>query len=76
MRENWTDSRLDDLNAKVDRIDQRVDALGRHIDARFDAQQQAMNARFDSLQRTLFQAAITMSIAFLTAGAAIVATQL
>lgn len=65
MRENWTDSRLDDLNGKVDRIDRRIDDLGRHMDVRFDA-----------LQRTLFQAAIAMSIAFLTAGAAIAATQI
>lgn len=94
MPQAWTDSRLDDLNHKVDRIDRRVDDLGRHMDARFDAQQQGMNARFDaqqqamdarfnsmesrfqSLQRTLFQAAVAMCIAFLSSGAAIVATQL
>jgi hypothetical protein len=42
------------------------------MDSRFDA----LHARFDTLQRTMFQAAVAMIVAFLTAAAAIVATQL
>lgn len=83
----WNDDRLDDLNHKVDRIDRRVDDLGRRIEERFDAQQREMNVRFDSLQRemnarfdsfqrAMFHAAIALAVSFLTAGAAIVATQI
>jgi flagellar capping protein FliD len=122
-RSTWTDSRLDDLNHKVDdfarrtdtrfdamdaRMDARFDAMDARMDARFDAMDarmdvrfdqvdrrvddldhrmdsgfdamnsrfDAMNARFDALQRMMFQAAVAMIVAFLTAGAAIIATQL
>jgi hypothetical protein len=44
MREAWTDERLDDLSARMDRGFDRVDA-----DLR------ALNARFDALQRVLIQ---------------------
>ncbi|HEU5142647.1 MAG TPA: hypothetical protein VFU04_05765 [Solirubrobacterales bacterium] len=37
MRVSWTDERLDDLNAKVDRIDQRVDDLRREMHEEFRA---------------------------------------
>jgi hypothetical protein len=44
MRKAWTDERLDDLSARMDRGFDRVDA-----DLR------ALNARFDALQRVLIQ---------------------
>jgi hypothetical protein len=83
----WNDDRLDDLNHKVDRIDQRMDqrfnAMEARmdqrfnaVDARFDSLQRDMSARFDSLQRAMFNAAVVLAGAFLTAGAAIVATQI
>jgi hypothetical protein len=90
----WSDDRLDDLNHKVDRIDQRMDerfnlvdarfnelesrmdTRFNAVDARFDSMQREMNARFDSMQRGLFHAAIVLAGSVLTAGAAIVATQI
>lgn len=44
MRKAWTDERLNDLSARMDRGFDRVDA-----DLR------ALNARFDALQRVLIQ---------------------
>ncbi len=44
MREAWTDERLDDMSARMDRGFERVDA-----DLR------ALNGRFDALQRTMLQ---------------------
>ncbi len=52
MRQSWTDERLDDLSARMDRGFDRVDA-----DLR------ALNARFDSLQRTMLQVGAGMIVA-------------
>jgi hypothetical protein len=60
MREKWTDERLDDLNAKVDRGFERVDgeiadlrtemnARFDQVDARFDQMDARMDARFDQM---------------------------
>ena len=58
MRSTWTDERLDDFRADVDRrfdaVDRRFDA----VDARFDrieAKIDAQNTRIDGLQRTMVQ---------------------
>ena len=72
----WTDDRLDDLNRKVDRVDANVDDLRRHMDVRFEAMESRMDSRFDSMQRAMFHAAVILAGSVLTAGAAIVATQL
>ena len=83
MRESWTDERLDDFRADVDRrfddVDRRFDKvdmefrdLRTEMNARFDR----VDARFDSLQRTLLQIA-GGTIATLLAGfAGIIITQL
>jgi tetrahydromethanopterin S-methyltransferase subunit G len=108
----WTDDRLDDLNHKVDRLDQRMDGRFNAVDVRFDSiesrmdkrfglmdarfnavdkrfdslesrmdrrfgeMESRMDARFDSMQRAMFHAAVILAGSVLTAGAAIVATQL
>jgi hypothetical protein len=61
MREAWTDGRLDDLNKKVDRGFDRVDA-----DLR------ALNGRFDALQRTMVQVGGGVIVALI----GLIATQL
>jgi len=46
------------------------------MDARFDAMQREMNTRFDAAQKLTIQLFGGMIAAFLTAAAALVATQL
>lgn len=45
----WTDERLDDLNAKVDRIDHKVDALSSEMHAEFRVMHRTMLGGFISL---------------------------
>jgi hypothetical protein len=53
MRETWTDERLDDLNAKVDRGFERVDgdlrSLRAETSAGFTAMRSEMKAGFDKM---------------------------
>jgi tetrahydromethanopterin S-methyltransferase subunit G len=55
MPEKWTDERLDDLNAKVDRGFERVDVeiadLGTEMNARFDK----VDDRFDQVNARIDQ---------------------
>lgn len=72
MRESWTDERLDDLNAKVDRGFARVD--GEIGDLRRE-----MNSRFDSIDGRIVQAIIALSTGMLVGFgglAGLIATQL
>ena len=39
MRSTWTDSRLDDLNGRVDRVHQDITELRAEMNLRFDALQ-------------------------------------
>ena len=59
MREPWTDERLDDLNAKVDRGFERVDAdlrsLRAETRAEFTAMRGEMKAGFDSLYQLMLR---------------------
>jgi len=61
MRESWTDARLDDFAASVDK---RFDAV--------DAQLKALNGRFDALNRTLLQVGGGIIVALI----GLIATQL
>ena len=90
MRENWSDGRLDDLNGKVDRGFERVDAdvraLRTETKAEFTGLRNEMKAgfermdeRFDAMQRTMVQGAIALAAATIAGFAAItglIATQL
>jgi hypothetical protein len=53
MREAWTDERLDDLNAKVDRGFERVDTDIRELRGEMNARFDKVDARFDQLLRIL-----------------------
>jgi hypothetical protein len=73
-REAWTDQRLDDLSANVDkrfdRVDHRFDRVEadiREVKGEIREFRAETNARFDSLQRT-------MIIGFVTLFASIVAS--
>ena len=71
MRDKWTDERLDDLNAKVDRGFERLDAEMRELRAEMrelrgemQALRAEMNARFDAMNRTMlwFAGALVIAI--------------
>lgn len=83
MREAWTDERLDDLNAKVDRgftrmeagferLDERFERMDRLMVERFERMEERFDARFDSLQRTLLQGGVVVIAALI----GLIATQL
>jgi DNA anti-recombination protein RmuC len=76
VREAWTDGRLDDLNQKVERIDQRVDEMNHEMHSEFRAVRGEMNARFDSLQNQMLAMSRTMIGGFVTLLATMLATQL
>lgn len=52
-REAWTDERLDDLNAKVDKGFDRLDKDIRDLRAEMNMRFAAVDARFDAMQRTM-----------------------
>jgi tetrahydromethanopterin S-methyltransferase subunit G len=51
MRDKWTDERLDDLNAKVDRGFEEVKAEIRALRAEMNARFEEMSRRFDAVDR-------------------------
>jgi hypothetical protein len=55
MRESWTDERLDDLNLKVDRGFDRVDADIRSLRTEMKAGFERVDSRFEALHRLLLQ---------------------
>jgi hypothetical protein len=65
VRETWTDQRLDDFRAEVNR---RFDNVDREV----HGLRSEMNARFDALQRTLFQGSVLVVVALI----GLIATQL
>jgi hypothetical protein len=66
-REVWTDERLDDLNARVEKGFDRVDADIRELRSEMNTGFAEVNGRIDSMQRT-------MIIGFVTLFASIVAS--
>jgi hypothetical protein len=75
-REKWTDERLDDLNAKVDKGFAETKAEMREGFARIDAdirelrsEINALNARFDALNRNLLVAAVMIVAAIIGSNA-------
>ena len=70
MRDKWTDERLDDLNAKVDRGFDRLDAEMRALRAEMQALRAEMNARFYALNRNMFWFAGALVIAIVASNLA------
>jgi hypothetical protein len=70
MLERWNDDKMDSLAAKVD-------GLGKELrEQRKELREQGkeLNARLDGMQRTMIQAAFTLSAAFIAGFAALIAT--
>jgi hypothetical protein len=65
MRESWTDERLDDLNAKVDRGFDRMER-------RFEG----MDGRFEAMHRLMFTGVVAIFACMFTGFAGLIATQL
>jgi hypothetical protein len=76
MRESWTDERLDDLNGKVDRGFERIDAdlKAQRAESRaeFAALRSEMKGGFDAMYRLMIQ----LGGAMLATLIGLVATQL
>lgn len=68
-REAWTDERLDDLNARVEKGFDEVKGEVRELRTEMNARFAAVDARFDAMQRT-------MIIGFVTLIASVVASVL
>ena len=65
-REAWTDERLDDLNARVDRIEQRMDAGFAEVRAQFAAQNRMLIQMFGGMFATFVIGFLGLLIAILT----------
>jgi hypothetical protein len=65
-REVWTDERLDDLNARVDRIERRVDAGFAEMRAEFAAQNRMMLQMFGGMFATFVIGFLGIVITILT----------
>jgi hypothetical protein len=86
MRESWTDARLDDFRAEVDRRFGEVYRRFDEVDRRFDKVEgdirelhSEMKAGFESVHRAMVQGVVALSASFIAGFAAIVgliATQL
>lgn len=60
-REAWTDERLDDLNARVERGFDEVKEEIREVRGEVRELRTETNARFDSMQRTMIIGFVTLS---------------
>ena len=65
-REAWTDERLDDLNARVDRIEQRMAAGFAEVRAQFAAQNRMLIQMFGGMFATFVIGFLGLLIAILT----------
>ena len=79
MLERWNDDKMDALDAKVGRIDAELLEQRREVKAGLDkvdsdmrAGFEKLNERFDRMQRTMLWAAVTIVVALLGSGSAIV----
>ncbi|HEY2714658.1 MAG TPA: hypothetical protein VGI73_00400 [Solirubrobacterales bacterium] len=66
VREAWTDDRLDDLNTKVDRLDQRMEAGFAETRQEFRSVRSEMAQQFAAQNRMIVQLFATMLIGFLS----------
>jgi hypothetical protein len=75
MRESWTDARLDDFRAGVDRRFNEVDRRLDKVEGEIRELRSEMKAGFESINRTMIHGVIALSAAYIAGFAAIV-TQL
>jgi hypothetical protein len=64
MRESWTDDRMDDLSAKVDRIDADVRGLRMEMKTEFAAVRGEMDERFDKMEERFGKGFEKMEVRF------------
>jgi len=83
MRESWTDGRLDEFAAHVDKRFDAVDRRFEAVDRRFEAMQREMHAGFEALRKEMhggFEALhllmFRVSVAVIIALIGLIATQL
>jgi hypothetical protein len=75
MRESWTDARLDDFRAEVNRRFDKVEGEIVELRGEIKELRGEMKAGFESLHRTMVHGSVALSASFIAAFAAI-ATQL
>jgi len=75
MRESWTDVRLDDFRAEVNRRFDKVEDEIVELRGEIKELRGEMKAGFESLHRTMVHGSVALSASFIAAFAAI-ATQL
>ncbi len=79
MRETWTDARLDDFRAEVNRRFDKVEGEIAELGGEVKELRGEMKAGFESLHRTMVHGVVALSASFIAGFAAIVglvATQL
>ena len=79
VRDTWTDERLDDLTARMEKDFRRVDERFEQVDRRFervDERFDQLNARFDSLQQSIIVIGGGLLTAFMVAMTGLIATRL
>jgi hypothetical protein len=75
MRESWTDARLDDFRADVDRRFDQVNRRFDKVEGEIRELRSEMKAGFESIHRTMVHGFVALSASFI-AGFAGVVTQL
>jgi len=75
MRESWTDARLDDFRADVDRRFDKVDRRFDKVEGEIRELRSEMKDGFESVNRTLANGVVALS-ASVIAGFAAIVTQL
>ena len=75
MRESWTDARLDDFRADVDRRFDKVEGEIHDLRGEVNELRSEMKSGFESINRTMIHGVIALSAAYIAGFAAIV-TQL
>ncbi len=75
MRESWTDARLDDFRAEVNRRFDDVDRRFEKVEDEIGGLRSEMKSGFEAVNRTMVHGVIALSAAYIAGFAAIV-TQL
>lgn len=72
MRESWTDARLDDFRAEVDRRFDAADPRFDKVEGEIRELRSEMKAGFESIHRTMVQGLVALSASFIAGFAAMV----